>query len=143
MTRVNIVPVKELMDQHLMAEYSELPRIAKALEKTLLSKKGWSINRVPKQYCLGTGHVLFFTNKRKYLYSRYLKLIDELYVRNYNIIPENRDINWDIFDKVPQIDWNPSNHDMELNRVRLAERIAAKPGRYRYYGKVYIANSDL
>ena len=29
MTRINVVPVKELSDQHLIAEYRELPRVIK------------------------------------------------------------------------------------------------------------------
>lgn len=30
MTRINLIPVEELTDQHLMAEYRELPMIVKA-----------------------------------------------------------------------------------------------------------------
>lgn len=29
MTRINLVPAKELSDQHLLAEYHELPRVIK------------------------------------------------------------------------------------------------------------------
>lgn len=33
MTRINLVHVKELADQHLMAEYRELPRVFGAVRK--------------------------------------------------------------------------------------------------------------
>lgn len=33
MTRINVVPVSELVDKHLVAEYRELPRIYKAAQK--------------------------------------------------------------------------------------------------------------
>ena len=29
MTRINLIPVKELSDQHLIAEYREIPRVIK------------------------------------------------------------------------------------------------------------------
>ncbi len=54
MTRINLIPVEELTDQHLMAEYRELPMIAKALEKTLKSKLGYQESKVSSTYILGT-----------------------------------------------------------------------------------------
>lgn len=30
MTRINVIPVSELSDQHLIAEYRELPRVLKS-----------------------------------------------------------------------------------------------------------------
>ena len=39
MTRINIVPVDELMDQHLIAEYREITMVPAALNRTLKSKK--------------------------------------------------------------------------------------------------------
>ena len=37
MTRINIVPTKELADQHLVAEYRELFMVGSALARTLKS----------------------------------------------------------------------------------------------------------
>lgn len=54
MTRINCVPVEELTDKHLLAEYRELPRIfnlARAVEDA------------PTEYVLGTGHMKFFYDK--------------------------------------------------------------------------------
>lgn len=48
MTRINVVPVFELSDQHLMAEYRELPRVIKQKINT---------TDAPRLYKLGLGHV--------------------------------------------------------------------------------------
>lgn len=55
MTRVNLVPVKELYDQHLLAEHREIKRIPNLI-------KQWKYNFVwqPKKYKLWSGHVKFF-----------------------------------------------------------------------------------
>ena len=58
MTRINIVPVEELMDQHLIAEYREITMVPAALNRTLKSKKGLDRNKISKTYTLNTGHVL-------------------------------------------------------------------------------------
>ncbi len=40
MTRINIIPVSELADQHLIAEYREITMVPAALKRTLRSKVG-------------------------------------------------------------------------------------------------------
>lgn len=134
MTRINLIPVEELTDQHLMAEYRELPMVGSSLRRTLNSIKGWDITRVPKVYTLGTGHVLFFSNNRKFLSIRYTQLIAELRNRNFGINPDTRIIDWTIFDKVPQIDWIPNDSDIAVNKARIIEKISMKPEWYKYYG---------
>lgn len=138
MTRINLIPVHELTDQHLMAEYRELPMIGASLKRTLSSKTGWSMSKVPNKYVLGTGHILFFSNKRDFLVKRYFKLIEELKLRQFNIDPHSRNIDWDIFDEVPQIEWNPTEEDILLSRFRIKEKIDLKPAWYKYYGKSLI-----
>ena len=135
MTRINLVSVNELTDQHLMAEYRELPMIGSSLKRTLNSKSGWSISKVPNKYVLGTGHVLFFSNKRDFLVDRYFKLIQELRLRKFNIDPRSRNIDWSVFDRVPQVEWNPTEEDILLNKNRIEEKINLKPAWYKYYGK--------
>lgn len=135
MTRINVIPVAELTDQHLMAEYRELPMVGSSLKRTLASKAGWNMSKVPNNYVLGTGHVLFFSNKRNYLLDRYSKLIRELNCRSFNIDPASRNIDWTVFDKVSQVDWQPRIQDVELNKARIKEKISLKPTWYKYYGK--------
>ena len=52
MTRINIIPVSELYDQHLIAEYREITMVPAALDRTLKSK-------IAQQYTLNKGHVYF------------------------------------------------------------------------------------
>lgn len=131
MTRINLIPVEELTDQHLMAEYRELPMIAKALEKTLKSKSGYQETKVSPTYILGTGHIYFFYNKRDYLINRYINLVRELKSRKFNIDPATRDMFWYVFDDITQISWQPSIEEIEINRIRINERISLKPDWYR------------
>ncbi len=138
MTRINLIPVEELTDQHLMAEYRELPMIARALERTLASKTGFRLERVSDKYVLGTGHIYFFFNKVSFLIKRYYILIGELRFRGFDINPETRNMYWSVFDSAhPQIDWEPSEEEIEINRARINEKIAMKPDWYKNTRKNY------
>jgi deoxyribonuclease (pyrimidine dimer) len=52
MTRINIIPVEELMDQHLVAEYREITMVPASLARTLLPKTGLEYKKIPKSYTL-------------------------------------------------------------------------------------------
>jgi deoxyribonuclease (pyrimidine dimer) len=132
MTRINVIPVEELADQHLMAEYRELPMVMSSLRRTLLSKNGWQLDKVPTQYTLNKGHVYFFTNKKQFLRERFCALIQELKFRGYSINPNNRVIDWRVFDTVPQISWKPTPGDIKINAERIYIRISQKPNWYRW-----------
>lgn len=133
MTRINVVPPKELTDQHLMAEYRELPMIMASLRRSLASPNG--LPEIPKHYTLNTGHVTFFYDKGKYLYHRYLKIIDNLKDRGYNLDPD-RKADFSVFKENGLYnDWSPNADALRINRQRLAERINAKPEWYKWYGK--------
>ena len=133
MTRINILPVEELTDQHLMAEYREIFMIGPALQKSL-SSPSWDKKRIPKTLTLGTGHVMFFYDKGLYLYKRYQQIQTELNKRNYNLDATR------VF-KVIQFptdyynDWKPTDRDRAIIRERIEERIKQKPNWYRHNGK--------
>ena len=130
MTRINVVPVTELTDQHLMAEYRELPMVPASARRSSAARfKPIDI------YTLNKGHVTFFYNKKKYLVNRWLDLIAELYDRGYNIDPSARVVKWHELDKFPQVDWQPDAHAVAINQQRIDERIKMKPQWYRYRGK--------
>jgi len=82
MTRVNVVPVEALTRQHLQGEYKEISRVfglaRKAQFDVIKGKK-----RIPLAYTLGTGHVLFFYDKLKYIHDRYFQLVSEMRNRGY------------------------------------------------------------
>jgi deoxyribonuclease (pyrimidine dimer) len=63
MTRINIIPVEELMDQHLIAEYREITMAPVILARTLSSKTGLDYKKISKSYTLNKGHVYFFYDK--------------------------------------------------------------------------------
>jgi len=130
MTRINVVPVTELTDQHLMAEYRELPMVPASARRS-----NPATYKATSTYTLNKGHVLFFFNKKKYLFNRWLDLIEELNRRGYAIDPASRTVHWRELDRWAQVDWQPDEHALSVNRQRLEERINAKRTWYRYYKK--------
>jgi len=71
MTRINAnIKPEDLIDQHLIAEYREIIRIP-----NVLSSNGYNANRkYPTSFRLGTGHVLYFYDKIKFLHKRFLDI---------------------------------------------------------------------
>jgi hypothetical protein len=79
MTRINIgIEPYELCDQMLLAEYRELPRVR------AIALKNNNDKRIPNDFILGKGHVLYFINKGKYLKQRWDELCEEIKYRNFN-----------------------------------------------------------
>lgn len=125
MTRINVVPVRELCDQHLLAEHRELTRIPNGI---LSGKLKIHYDDRPSRYTLGAGHVKFFTDKMGWLVHRYIALHQECTARGFNVAmrwPEQA---------VPASDflYIPTSTDKALNRSRILERW---PKNARYYGK--------
>lgn len=136
MTRINVIPVKDLTDQHLMAEYRELPMVVAA------ARRSKPDNYTPTdRYTLNKGHVMFFYNKKKWLYNRWNELIDELRNREYNIDPSARVVEWFHMDKFPQAEWQPDEYAHKVNMERIVERINAKPHWYKFRGKPLTLNT--
>lgn len=133
MTRINCIPVTELTDQHLMAEYRELPMVGASLNRSRLSRNGVQYS-TSQEYTLNKGHVTFFYDKGKYLEKRYAALIQELTVRGY-ILSQGRNTNLHFFLPKEMNDWVPSKKAIELNLARISERISLKPQWYRFHGK--------
>ncbi len=112
MTRINCIPVTELTDRHLLAEYRELPRVFR------LARPDASI---PPTYRMGTGHVTFFYNKLGYLAKRQAQIIRECQKRGFNIQFTNPF--WDLPEELAH-DWQPTSEAMAINRKRIAERLS-------------------
>lgn len=139
MTRINLVPVHELADQHLMAEYREITMVPAALRRSLRTKTPAAILKsIPANFTLNTGHVRFFYNKLRYLAWRYCCLTEELAARGYTL-DKTREFKYTEFEPfIPQEPWWPTVADMDIVRERIRERIAAKPAWYRYKGQPYV-----
>lgn len=135
MTRINTVPVNQLTDQHLLAEYREITRLPKNLHTSLNRvSKPFSEAEIPSQYVLGKGHVKFFMNKFKWLENRFSNLLDECKRRGFTTNFNDATI----FRNVPSQfykDWEVTEKAVELCEERIQERISAKPEFYRYYGE--------
>ncbi|CAM4097236.1 pyrimidine dimer DNA glycosylase/endonuclease V [Kerstersia similis] len=119
MTRINCVPVEELTQQHLVAEYRELPRVFGLARKARERDDPRRQNR----YVLGAGHVLFFYRRLGYLADRYDALVREMQARGYkpNFTASLREVHADI----PADcwgDWRPDAEALALNRARIKER---------------------
>jgi deoxyribonuclease (pyrimidine dimer) len=125
MTRINLVPVEELSDQHLMAEYRELPRMASFAEKTVKKVKD-----IPKLFKLNTGHMVFFLNKGTYLEDRHKEIVAELKHRGFNLtIKEPFKMNRRF---LQDDEWKPTYPEIQVSRQRIQEKLDAKPNFYRW-----------
>lgn len=132
MTRINLVPISELADQHLVAEYREIFMVGSSLQRSLKSPN-WrkTKNSLPKDFTLNKGHVKFFYNKGKYLYNRYLDLVEEMKSRGMSPDPNRifKREQWpdDLFQ-----DWSPTDRDLLIIRERIKVKIQQKPNWYRW-----------
>lgn len=83
MTRINsAIPPTSLCDQHLLAEYRELPRVS-ALAWKWYERKNKS--EIPDDFRLGTGHVSFFYDKGGFLKERFDSIVETLEGRGFDL----------------------------------------------------------
>lgn len=132
MTRINLVDPVELMDQHLIAEYREIRLLCAGLRRTLKSKQGFVLSKVPLRFTLNRGHMYFFYNKGRYIHHRYEELRKEMKRRGFT--PQH-DFPLETWPVELYNDWSPSEQDKHIVRERIQLRIGQRPGWYRYYGK--------
>ena len=112
MTRINCIPVQDLSNQHLIAEYRELPRVFNYARADA---------KIPAQYTLGKGHMTFFFDKLIYLHHRQVQLIYECLERGFDI-QFTKPVSLDRFPAILLNDWQPTNRDLALNRTRIIMR---------------------
>lgn len=125
MVRVNLINPKKLADQHLIAEYSEMLVLASYI------KKYPKIEKLPKKYCLGKGHMIFFKDKLIYLKNRHELIKKEMKKRGFKAIKK---INLNHFKKDNKGNWHPKKADFKIIKKRLIQKLKLKPGYYRYCG---------
>ncbi len=131
MTRINIISVEELYDQHLIAEYREITMVPASLYRSLKSKNGIDRSKISPSYTLNRGHVYFFYDKGKYLDNRYTQIVNEMQKRGFKCDP-NRKFPRQVFvDNGLYNDWNPTLEDYKVIRQRIQSKIDQRPGWYR------------
>ena len=121
MTRINLIPVEDLYDQHLMAEYRELPRIFSYVEKLKDVPKD-----IPARYTMGKGHVKFFADKLTFLLGRQGNLIFELLKRDFKIKFNLQELysRYEIIDEKFKKDYYPTKEEIEISRQRINELLS-------------------
>lgn len=134
MTRINsAIPVFLLTDEHLLAEHREIKRLPSVFVKSL---EIGSINKIPKNFSLGTGHVLFFVDKPAFTLWRYKEIHNECLRRGFKV--EDYSSNWEVYsEESNQKYFNniyvPSDYDKTLLINRITERIQSSSKVYFHY----------
>jgi deoxyribonuclease (pyrimidine dimer) len=126
MVRINLINPKYLADQHLIAEYNEILMLLGYVKRN----PKLEIHKIPLDYKLGSGHILFFKNKLKYLKKRFELIKKEMKKRGFS---GKIKIDLKKFNKKLVNDWNPSNLDKKIIKKRLIYKINLKPKYYKYY----------
>jgi deoxyribonuclease (pyrimidine dimer) len=115
MTRISVaVRAGELCDAHLIKERIEILRIPNAIKS---GKAKVNLSKIPSKFTLGTGHVIFFYPRLKYLHKRYDELTEECLKRKFNITDYS-----DAFDGLPDNLYN-GYEETTNDRLLLVERI--------------------
>ena len=131
MTRINLVLPSVLADQHLIAEWRELPRIFGLVKKKLAENKPilpWVT------YTMGTGHVRFFYDKLLFLQKRHQALVKEAQKRGFKLSKTEK-ISLDGFPSAYCQDFSPLEEDIILSQQRIQEKLKEKPDFYTFYGE--------
>lgn len=111
-----------------MAELHELPRLFSLARKATQrygNASAWAkAKKHVQQYTLGTGHVIFFVPRIKYLAQRYAELCADWRSRGYSVtqIPEEELLQG--IDSSFMNDYTPTQDAMMINRERIALRLS-------------------
>lgn len=118
MTRINLIPPRQLHYRHLVAEYREISRVYGLA-------RSWNARgrdtKVPSAYTMGKGHVSFFYDKLGFIRERYAELVTEMRRRGYVVNhpePPMQDIPEDLFGT-----YVPTEDAVRINLKRLSESL--------------------
>lgn len=123
MTRINCIPVTELTDEHLGAEYRELPRVFNLVLDAAARGEQPCDPRNPTDYTLGPGHVRFFYPRLAYIVQRYVQLVRECRRRGRAVAYEGLPA---AAEQIPGEwfgEWEPDDRAIFINRARIMDRL--------------------
>lgn len=126
MTRINVVPVQELSDQWLLAEYHELPRVI---------KQDINTSDAPDNYILGKGHMKWAKKHSVFTLWRYHSLCKEMLYRGFKInYPLAELVTYYVDNGLIENDndYNVTDENIHINQQRLIEKYNLKPNYYRW-----------
>ena len=129
------IPVYCLTDEHLFAEQRELKMLPSLFKRIGFS----SLKKVPKEFKLGKGHMLFFLYVPKYTLNRYKQVFEECIRRGYNI--EDESWRWDIY-KDFNNDYTEFGYEKFIVIDRIIERIKNSTKKYFHYKHHIISKED-
>lgn len=138
MTRINLIPAKLLLDQHLWAELREIPKVGKLAQ---VFYKKWKCGPFardwPKDYTLGTGHLMFFYDKGMFIVERNEQLLEEAKSRGLTLsgrTEEDLYYYWSELDSVMFKSYTPTKQAMNQSVFRVMEKVSQKPFWYKMNG---------
>ena len=127
MTRVNVIPVSELSDQWLIAEYRELPR---CIKQDIDTSDG-----IYMTYCLCKGHVKWAKTHSFYLFDRYADICEEMRYRGFEVNYPAYKLEEDYYGYTlvkNNHNYIPTAEAIIINRKRLIEKYKMKPDFYKW-----------
>lgn len=125
------MPVEELTQAHSFGEYKEILRVFGGTKKALQKYPNkWSFykaygDKIPAEYTMGTGHVLFFYDKLMFIAERYQQLCQWRKARGYKYTELSVQ---ELLDGLPDFvlqSYTPTESALRINRERIAERLNA------------------
>ena len=119
MTRINLVHPSELSTRHLVAEYREIVRVFALARK---SQHTMHKRKLPKEYTLGAGHVLFFYDKLNFISTRYDSLCEEMNKRKFTCNRVPRESLHEGIGSHMFFNYVPTPEAIKINRQRIADR---------------------
>ena len=140
MTRINVVPVEELTDNFIMAEYFELPQMWPLIYRAIQKND----RNIPETYRLGEGHLRFFYDKADFLDRRHSALWHEGQKRGLSLQKDESIQIWfqEVLDMIATSEllgeergfwhknYEPTPEAIQLNRDRLQYRRKYDGGLY-------------
>ena len=116
MTRINsAIPVKNLTDEHLLAEHREIKRLPAVFKKMKPGAK------IPEKFCLGKGHVLFWMDKMDFILRRYVSLYLECKARGFKVTDYSS--NWCFIPLEYRNGYTPTAEERTLLENRISSQI--------------------
>lgn len=122
MTRINLVNVEKLSDQHLIAEYRELPRVI---------KQDINIKDASETYCLGKGHMKWAKKHSLFCVKRYKEICEEMLFRGFKVNFPCKNL-FALIEGKDYLDYEPTKKDYDLSNQRILEKINQKPDWYKW-----------
>lgn len=123
--RINIIPVEELSDQHLIAEYNEIKFSTFYYRRSKGTKKGIDKSRISKLYTLNKGHAYMWYDKFSYIERRMEELVIEMKNRGYKVNYPKLDM-MGIDEEWNYGDFKPTKECIKINVERIVQRIEKK-----------------